>query len=114
MDRQELYDWFKEHLSFVDDPNFADYPPERRAIKFAKNMLIAVDRYYDSALTVDKQDDEALKQVLRTLYDEYFVPIDLPMNNILETMVEGYGRSFIDLGVDQLAAALQRRNTMGI
>jgi hypothetical protein len=110
MNRQELYNWFEEHMGFVDNPKFASYPPERQAIKVAAQFFSAVDRFYDSALTPDPSDDTALVNVLQSLYDKYFVPIDLPMNNMLEKMVEGYGRSFIDLGVSGLANAIQKRN----
>jgi len=110
MDRNELYAWFVEHLGFVDDPDFASKPVEHRVLIFADQFTGALRRYYESALTPDPADDGALKAVLHSLYDDYFIPIDLPMNNLLESMVEGYGRSFIDLGVDAFSNAIKKRS----
>lgn len=110
MDREQIYQWFVEHFGFTDDPSFAAKPVEHRALIFADQFTSALRRFYESALTPDPADDKALKEVLHSLYADYFVPIDLPMNNMLEGIIEGYGRSFIDLGADAFAKAIQKRS----
>lgn len=109
MDRQEIYEWFEEHLGFTDDPGFAGKAPEHQVLIFAAQFTAALRRFYESALTPDPGDDLALKEVLHELYQKYFVPIDLPMNDMLERIVEGYGISLIDAGADAFAIAVQKR-----
>lgn len=109
MNRQEIYEWFEEHMGFTDDPGFAGKAPEHQAIIVTHEFSGALRRYYESALTPDPLDDKALKEVLRALYTEHFVPIDLPMNDIFERIVEGYGVSLLDAGCDAFAVAVRKR-----
>lgn len=100
-----MYEQIKSIVVINDDPNFSSYPIGKKGLVVGHQIFGALLRVYDSLALDDPDEFESLVEAVTSLYDDYFVPIDLPINNIAEGWAESLGRGYLR---DILMAAGER------
>ncbi len=82
-----LYDKIKSLVVIKDNPAFAGCDPIKKVLVVANQLTDALLHVYDS-LRGEPVDQAELAEALQLFFTEYVVPIDLPLNDFLETYVE--------------------------
>ena len=101
--RQDIYQFLVDHINIDEHPSYPDWPPVKQVLYVVNQIAHATYRAYEILETTDPGDDQELTRSLVSLWDTYFVPIDLPVNNFIERMVDNYGRGLLGDLVSQLA-----------
>jgi hypothetical protein len=99
-----------DRVTIFDSPGWATMPPEKRVLLVVAEISGAVLKIYDALATEDTTDDAEVQQAAIDLYDKYFVPIDLPFNDMFEKLGENYLRGFIPDILEKVAVYVRARN----
>jgi len=108
---EKLYSFLTSNLNIEDNPNYPTWPPAKQLLFVNAEVGRVLFHAWEVLESDDSVDDRAIVEVLEKLYDRYFVPIDLPINNVAESIVERYGRGVISGVVSQLASFVKSRSS---
>jgi hypothetical protein len=106
----DLAQQISDRVTILDDPKWVAMPPERKLLLTVSELSTAILKIYDALATADPLDDKEVQQAAVDLYDKYFVPIDLPFNDMFEALGENYLRGFIPGALEKLAVYVRARN----
>lgn len=106
----KLYDFLVSNVNIEDNMAFPTWPVGKQLLYVNAEVGAALYKSYEILETDDTVDDKVITAALQQLYDRYFVPIDLPVNNFAESIAERFGRNAIPQVVAQLAGLIQSRN----
>lgn len=111
MDHESIFEELKDIITLYDDPNWESYSPLRQGLLIAQEVSEAACVILNS-IPSDGDLEKAVDQIVAVaeeIFDLYIVPIDLPVNNLIEKMGENYIRNMIRPIVESAAEALEEK-----
>ena len=103
-----IYEQIKSVVFIKDNPEFAGFDPVKKVLWVTFQVSGALVDVYDS-LRGDPARQEQLAEALELLYADYIEPIDLPIGDFVERIVDRNVASFIKPMVQSIDAALDKK-----
>ena len=105
----QLYGQIKSLVNINDNPAFGDYDAVEKSLYPTEQISHALRSIYSSLKGSDQATytiDE-LSSALEQFYDEYVAPIDLPMGDFVEMIVDNQVPKFFKPAIEAIAEKLK-------
>lgn len=103
-----IFTQIKALVSIKDNPDFNSYDPIKKVLWVAHELSGAMTEVYDGLRGGPAMKAE-LSEALQLFHAEYFVPIDLPVNDMMEAFIEGQLAALYPVVVESIDAALDKK-----
>lgn len=70
-----LYEFLIDHVNIDDHPQFAGWPPEKKAIHVSAEFFTMLNRNYDALASADTKDDAEVEAAIAKFMDRYVKPL---------------------------------------
>lgn len=103
-----IYTQIKALVSIKDNPDFNSYDAIKKALWVAHELSGAMIEVY-GGLRGGPAMKQELSEALQLFHNEYVVPIDFPINDIMESFIKGQVSAMYPVFVEAIDSALDKK-----